>query len=112
MPFHFHVGALRSGNLLCIYQTSPLPLFAKAEPSLAFDQTQMVSRTLDRKILEYLADNVLCWPTLILVLLNKGLSPHQCPNSPKCFDKASGSRESLQQTQARREEEAGTCCLA
>lgn len=88
MQFHFHVGALRSGNLLCIYQTSPLPLFAKAEPSLAFDQNQMVSRTLDRKILAYLADNASHWSTLSLVLLNKGLSPHRCPSSPKCFNES------------------------
>lgn len=36
----FRVDILSSGKLLCIHQSSPLPLLVTAEPSLAFDQRQ------------------------------------------------------------------------
>lgn len=39
--FHFLVDALNSANLLCIHQSSSLPLLSKAESGLAFDQREI-----------------------------------------------------------------------
>lgn len=69
---------------------------------------QMFSSILSKKFLAQLAENASCWPTLIWILLSKGLNPHWCPNSPKCFDESK--RFQWKQIETWKEGAVSVCC--